>query len=66
MFIVGGADQRRLLQFLFEESKYDPLERPVRNDTSTLPVSMNLAIQQIIDFVSYFHRTVFDLIFVYV
>lgn len=53
--LVGGPDQRRLLNYLFEENKYDPLERPVRNDSDTLPVVMSLAIQQIIDFVSRFH-----------
>jgi len=51
--IDGGADQRRLLKTLFEENKYDLLERPVYNDTDTLPVSMSLALQQIIDFVSF-------------
>ena len=49
---MGGADQRRLLKYLLVESGHDPLERPVRNDSGTLPVSMNLALQQIIDFVS--------------
>jgi hypothetical protein len=52
--VVGGVHQRRLLYHLFEENKYDPLERPVQNDSHTLPVAMNLAIQQIIDFVSIF------------
>ena len=47
----AGADQRRLLKFLFDESKHDPLERPVKNDSDTLPVKMSLALQQIIDFV---------------
>jgi len=51
--IGGGADQRRLLKTLFEDNKYDLLERPVFNDTDTLPVSMSLALQQIIDFVSF-------------
>jgi hypothetical protein len=51
--IGGGADQRRLLKTLFEENRYDLLERPVYNDTDTLPVSMSLALQQIIDFVSF-------------
>lgn len=57
--LVGGPDQRRLLHYLFEENKYDPLERPVRNDSDTLPVVMSLAIQQIIDFVSRFHSNLF-------
>ena len=54
MGLVGGPHLRRLLSYLFEENKYDPLERPVQNDSETLPVVMNLAIQQIIDFVSIF------------
>jgi gluconate kinase len=33
------------------ENQYDLLERPVQNDTQTLPVTINLALQQIIDFV---------------
>ncbi len=49
--LVGGPDQRRLLKYLIVENQYDPLERPVQNDTQTLPVSINLALQQIIDFV---------------
>ena len=52
MKIVGSVDQRRLLKYLFDEKQYDPLERPVQNDTDSLVVVMNLAIQQIIDFVS--------------
>jgi hypothetical protein len=51
--IVGGADQRRLLKYLFEDSKHDPYERPVLNDSRTLAVSVSLALQQIIDFVSF-------------
>ncbi len=53
MNIVGGVHQRRLLKYLFEDNKYDPTERPVLNDSSTLAVSMSLALQQIIDFVSF-------------
>jgi hypothetical protein len=49
---VGGFYQRRLLKHLLIESQYDPLERPVQNESQTLPVSINLALQQIIDFVS--------------
>ncbi|CAF1252210.1 unnamed protein product [Rotaria sordida] len=47
---TGGLHQRRLLKYLLEEQQYDPLERPVFNDSDTLLVSMSLAIQQIIDF----------------
>lgn len=56
LILVGGTDQRRLLHHLFEENKYDSLERPVKNDSDTLPVVMSLAIQQIIDFVSILNR----------
>ena len=49
--VVGGPDQRRLLKFLLNEKQYDPLERPVLNDSHTLPVKINLALQQIIDYV---------------
>lgn len=51
-FIVGGLDQRRLLKYLLLDKQYNSLERPVQNDSKTLPVYMNLALQQIIDFVS--------------
>jgi hypothetical protein len=34
------------------EKAYDPLERPVQNDSQSLPVTVNLALQQIINFVS--------------
>ena len=50
-FTGAGEHQRRLLKYLLEESKHNPLERPVLNDTRSLTVSMNLALQQIIDFV---------------
>ncbi|CAF1179300.1 unnamed protein product, partial [Didymodactylos carnosus] len=46
---VCGDDQRRLLKYLFEDNHYDPLERPVLNDSDTLDVVVNLALQQIID-----------------
>jgi hypothetical protein len=49
---VGGLDQRRLLHNLLIEKQYNPLERPVQNDSNTLPVKINLALQQIVDFVS--------------
>lgn len=56
MTLVGGIDQRRLLRHLFDENRHDPLERPVKNDSHTLPVVLSLAIQQIIDFVSVYNR----------
>lgn len=49
---MAGLYQRRLIKHLLTERQYDPLERPVQNDSQTLPVSINLAVQQIIDFVS--------------
>jgi hypothetical protein len=48
---VGGPYQRRLLKDLLVEGIYDPLERPVKNDSQTLIVNINFALQQIIDFV---------------
>ena len=53
--IVGGSAQRRLLKFLTIDKEYDPLERPVQNDSHTLPVTINLALQQIIHFVRQIH-----------
>jgi hypothetical protein len=50
--LVGGPDERRLLKHLLTQQQHNPLERPVQNDSHTLPVSINLALQQIIDFVS--------------
>jgi hypothetical protein len=61
--IVGGPDQRRLLKYLFEDNKYDSLERPVLNDSDTLPVTMTLALQQIIDFVSVKNQCNFHLFY---
>jgi len=49
---VGGFYQRRLLKHLLIEREYNSLERPVQNDSQALPVTINLALQQIIDFVS--------------
>ncbi|CAF3581328.1 unnamed protein product [Rotaria socialis] len=48
--IVGGTHQRRLLKYLLEDKNYNPLERPVLNDSHTLQVSMSLALQQIMDY----------------
>ncbi|UJR10224.1 hypothetical protein I4U23_014437 [Adineta vaga] len=48
--VVGGEHQRKLLRYLLEENQHSPLERPVYNDSHTLTVTMNLALQQIIDF----------------
>lgn len=51
MYSDGGSDQRRLLRYLLTDQRHDALERPVRNDSDTLPVTINLALQQIIEFV---------------
>ncbi|CAF3859755.1 unnamed protein product [Rotaria sp. Silwood1] len=47
---VGGPDQRRLLKYLLTDNGYNPIERPVQNDSHTLSVIINLALQHIIDF----------------
>ncbi|CAF2860419.1 unnamed protein product [Rotaria sp. Silwood2] len=49
-FIIGGPDQRRLLKYLLIDNQYNSIERPVQNDSDTLPVTINLALQHIIDF----------------
>ncbi|CAF4478515.1 unnamed protein product [Rotaria socialis] len=49
-FTIGGTHQRRLLKYLLEDKNYNPLERPVLNDSHTLQVSMSLALQQIMDY----------------
>ncbi|CAF1271170.1 unnamed protein product [Adineta ricciae] len=43
-------NQRYLLHYLLKERPYNSFERPVLNDTHTLPVRMNLALQQIIHY----------------
>ena len=50
--LVGGSHERRLLKYLLQDSDYNQLERPVRNDSDSVSVVMNLALQQIIDFVN--------------
>ncbi|CAF4879349.1 unnamed protein product, partial [Rotaria sp. Silwood1] len=49
--ISGGPDQNRLLNYLLADNRYRPIARPVQNDSDTLPVTINLALQQIIDYV---------------
>jgi len=53
--LVGGSHERRLLKYLLQDSDYNQLERPVRNDSDSVSVVMNLALQQIIDFVNKFN-----------
>ena len=50
-FFIGGIHQRKLLDKLF--SNYDPTERPVENDMDYLNISIGIAIQQIVELVSY-------------
>ena len=52
ILVEGGSDQRRLIRYLLHDRDHSALERPVKNDSQTLPVTMNLALQQIIEFVS--------------
>ncbi|CAF1193949.1 unnamed protein product [Adineta ricciae] len=47
---IGGNHHRRLTKYLLNDRQYDPLERPVENDSQTVHVSMNFAIQQILSF----------------
>ncbi|CAF3769588.1 unnamed protein product [Rotaria sordida] len=49
-FTIGGPDQLRLLNYLFADNRYQPIARPVQNDSDTLPVTINFALQHIIDF----------------
>ncbi|CAF4971786.1 unnamed protein product, partial [Rotaria sp. Silwood1] len=48
-FIIGGPDQLRLLEYLLN-NKHKSIARPVQNDSHTLLVTINLALQQIISF----------------
>ncbi|CAF1412252.1 unnamed protein product [Rotaria sordida] len=49
-FIIGSPDQLRLLKHLLPNNRYKPIARPVQNDSHTLPVTINLSLQQIINF----------------
>ena len=57
LIIVAGKHQKRLLQTLFKS--YDPLERPVENENESLSVEIGLALQQIVDVVSFFFILLF-------
>ncbi|CAF3689650.1 unnamed protein product [Rotaria sp. Silwood1] len=50
LITFGGPDQLRLLEHLLTNNRYKPIVRPVQNDSHTLPVTINLALQQIINF----------------
>ncbi|CAF1121265.1 unnamed protein product [Rotaria sordida] len=47
---VGGPDQIRLLKYLLTDNQHRAIARPVQNDSDTLHVTINLALQNIIDF----------------
>ena len=47
-----GSNERRLLHYLFEETYYNPLERPIENESLPIVVHFSLILQQIIDVVS--------------
>ncbi|CAF1216965.1 unnamed protein product [Rotaria sordida] len=49
-FIIGGPDQIRLLKYLLTDNQHRAIARPVQNDSDTLHVTINLALQNIIDF----------------
>ncbi|CAF1603706.1 unnamed protein product, partial [Didymodactylos carnosus] len=44
-----GEHHRRLLRNIFKERQYLMHDRPVENDNDTVNVTINLALQQIID-----------------
>ena len=46
-----GLNEKRLLNYLFNVSGYNKLERPVRVEIDPLVVTLSLVIQQIIDVV---------------
>lgn len=47
---IQGQHEKALLNFLLE--KYQPLERPVKNESTPLQLSFGLTLMQIIDVVS--------------
>ncbi|CAF1470592.1 unnamed protein product, partial [Rotaria sordida] len=47
---LGGPDQMRLLKYLLTDNQHQAITRPVQNDSDTLHVTINLALQHIIDF----------------
>ncbi|CAF1039726.1 unnamed protein product [Rotaria sordida] len=49
-FIIGGPDQLRLLKYLLVDNQYNRIARPVQNDSDPLPVTINLALQNIIEY----------------
>ena len=47
-----GFHERRLLNYLFRNSTYNTMERPVENESDALDVRFGIILQQIIDVVS--------------
>ncbi|CAF3762306.1 unnamed protein product [Rotaria sordida] len=50
LITFGSPDQLRLLKHLLPNNRYKPIARPVQNDSHTLLVTINLSLQQIINF----------------
>lgn len=46
---LQGQNERHLLHFLFVERHYNPLERPVANESKPIIVKFGITLQQIID-----------------
>lgn len=46
---LQGQNERHLLHFLFVEKHYNPLERPVSNESKPIIVRFGITLQQIID-----------------
>ncbi|CAF3717859.1 unnamed protein product [Rotaria sordida] len=50
LITFGGPDQLRLLKYLLVDNQYNRIARPVQNDSDPLPVTINLALQNIIEY----------------
>lgn len=48
---LQGQNERHLLHFLFKEKHYNPLERPVANESKPIIIKFGITLQQIIDIV---------------
>ncbi|XP_078315737.1 neuronal acetylcholine receptor subunit alpha-7-like isoform X1 [Crassostrea virginica] len=46
---LQGQNERHLLHFLFKEKHYNPLERPVANESKPIIIKFGITLQQIID-----------------
>ena len=52
--VIASADEKRLVKYLFHEDNHDISIRPVLNDNTTLNVSIELTLYQLISIVRYF------------